>query len=1305
MIFGIFVDQPFSMPFRLSRLAAMAALCGGLFGIPWMSPAADPSVDAQGIAFFENKIRPQLADHCYECHSSTSKKVGGSLRLDTRQDLMRGGDSGAAIALGQPEQSRLLKAIRQVDPDSAMPPAKDGRKKLSDAVIADFARWIQMGAPFPESAVASGGGAAKDGKNHWAFQPVKDPSLPKVRDAAWLKTSVDHFILASLEGQKQRPAPAADRRTLLRRAAFDLTGLPPTMEDTEAFLSDTSPDAYAKAVERLLNSPRYGERWGRHWLDVVRYADTAGETADYPVPVAWRYRNYVIDAFNADKPYDQFLREQIAGDILAREGSREQYAEKVTATGYLAISRRFGFDVENYHHLTIQDTIDTIGQNVMGLSLGCARCHAHKYDPISTADYYGMYGIFDSTRYAFPGSEQKQRHRSMVPLVPLDEALPRWQSFEARVATLAAKLQSANQSPPSAVLSSLTDMDGDFEMQAIAAGGSKGVLVPPWVYEGSVAVTTSAQSPFKNLHALGKVGASVASGTNVYRVAQTLYVPPSTSGLLHFNIDFRAATNAATDAATHRVRLGSQRVSETDVPEPRVASAAVELAIARDRVCLRVADRWETLRMLPGQQWQNLQLTLDVGRRMVRGKLGAPGDVVEFESRPMLPGWTGVLDFVEVASGAPLASGPGSKQDAGVGSVAYAGMEFDNLGIQQPELAPVTTRVELAGATGPGTDAQTVAKQLAELAGLDGDFELQQDDTPPGTPWGPGPNSVVRMRKASQSPFTHIYPLGQVGIHMPNSGAYNGFGQTLAVRRQPAETPRVGVSFDFRCVNQDAGGNGSWRYYIGHGPGSSAAIELYFTGSQFFRRSGDARDVVQPLKLGEWYHVRLDLALREKTYIGSITAKGGATTEFKGTFATGWDGTLDYTFIDSYGHIGGVKPALDADNFAIEPGPLPELNATAADVAVGSAKVRRETIAELKRRQEVIATEAEQAKRELNALLADGPYPLAYAVSEGTPRNARIQQRGEPEKLGDEVPRGFIESIGGGPLPRRTRGSGRLEFAEWLTNPSHPLTARVMVNRIWLQHFGMGLVKTPNDFGVRGQRPTHPELLDHLAVHFVRNGWSIKALHRLILLSATYQQQSVSTELDSVYASFPRRRLSAEEIRDSILWASGELDPTRGEGHTFPSPVSWGYSQHGPFGAVYDHNKRSVYLMTQRIRRHPFLALFDGADPNASTPERRITTVPTQALFFLNDPFVHAKAEKFAARFIHGCVDDAQRVDAGYRLALGRLPTDAERTEAMEFLTAYRNELTAAKVAKPEEAVWSAYARVLFGNNEFLHVD
>jgi hypothetical protein len=315
-----------------------------------------------------------------------------------------------------------------------------------------------------------------------------------------------------------------------------------------------------------------------------------------------------------------------------------------------------------------------------------------------------------------------------------------------------------------------------------------------------------------------------------------------------------------------------------------------------------------------------------------------------------------------------------------------------------------------------------------------------------------------------------------------------------------------------------------------------------------------------------------------------------------------------------------------------------------------------------------------------------------------------MQMRGEPDQLGNEIPRGFIKVLGGGPLPAETAGSGRLELAEWLTRPDHPLTARVMVNRIWQYHFGRGLVKTPNDFGVRGLLPTHPELLDHLATQFIRSGWSVKAMHRLIMLSATYQQASISDVTD-LYDSFPRRRLSAEEIRDSILAVSGELDSTPAREHPFPSPVGWGYTQHGPFSAVYDHNKRSVYLMTQRLKRHPFLALFDGADPNATTAERLTTTVPTQALFFLNDPFVHAKAEAWAARLVAADDDDSERIELAWRRAFGRGPTEIERAEASEFLAAYRTVLAAAKMDNVEVRSLAAYLRTLIGSNEFLHVD
>ena len=490
---------------------------------------------------------------------------------------------------------------------------------------------------------------------------------------------------------------------------------------------------------------------------------------------------------------------------------------------------------------------------------------------------------------------------------------------------------------------------------------------------------------------------------------------------------------------------------------------------------------------------------------------------------------------------------------------------------------------------------------------------------------------------------------------------------------------------------------------------------MFFNGNEFFRRSADAREVVCPLIIGEWYQVQLTLDLKAKSFTG-VLASRDKKTEFSGQLATGWDGIIDYTFIDSYGHIGGVRPSLDADNFAISATAPPSFDASPLDATTTARESRRARVTELRQHLTSLNTNAEISKQELNKLLAEGPFAMAYGMAEGTPHNVRIQMRGEPDQPGVEVPRGFIKVLGGSPLPSETTGSGRLELAQWLTRPDNPLTARVMVNRIWQYHFGRGLVKTPNDFGVRGLPPTHPELLDHLATQFTQSGWSVKAMHRVMMLGATYQQSSLAerkhgsegnhaSDGTDVYASFARRRLSAEEIRDAILSVSGELDLTPAQEHPFPTPINWGYSQHGPFSAVYDHNKRSVYLMTQRLKRHPFLALFDGADPNATTAERLGTTVPTQALFFLNDPFVHTKADKWASRLQAASLDDTQRIELAWRHALGRSPTDVERGEATEFLTAYRAELAAAKMDNVETRSLAAYLRTLIGCNEFLHVD
>jgi len=1255
--------------------------------------------DEDSEAYFENHIRPVLVETCFRCHGDA--RVSGMLRVDSREALIQGGESGAAIVPGKPGESLLIKAIQRHEDVSAMPPEKD--KALRPDQIAAFEEWIKAGARWPEITVKF------EGRKHWAFEPIRDVTPPTVTESDWSGTGIDRFIRSRQEAAGVNPAPLADKRTRIRRATFDLTGLPPTPEEIAAFEADASSNAFEKVVDRLLASQSYGERWGRHWLDVVRYADTAGETADYPVPLAWRYRNYVIDAFNADKPYDQFLREQIAGDVLANQNPGKNYAEQVTATGYLAISRRFGFDSENYHHLTIQDTIDTLGQSVLGLSLGCARCHDHKFDAVSMQDYYGLYGIFDSSRYAFPGSEQKQKFRSMVPLLPPGEAIPQWRAFDHRVALLTTSLEKQKQGVPAAILRSLNDLDGDFEMQAPAAGGSNGVLVPPWLYEGKIAVTNAAQSPFRNLYARGRVGASLVAASGPYRIAQSLYPHRSAENCkqVFVNLDFRVGP---TEGATGGQAAGAHQLRVSSFPD----SPAVTVSISSTTVSLQTGDPQGVNQQsgspaeLPGviqpNEWYNLQLTLDLHEKTVSGTLHSQTSgrepVVAFAERPIHSSWPGIIDFAELVS-------TGAAQDQ------LPAIEFDNLGVQD-RLIPSASTELTSSESAAEPDAAALSRRLQELVGVGGNFESQTPETAPATPWNAGPNSVVKIGERSQSPYQNIFPAGTLGVHMPNRGQYDGFGLTLPVTFKAEEADLLFTCFDFRCADVTAGGDGSWRYYIGHGPGNSAAIELFFNRSHFFRRSADNREVVGDVLPGVWYQVQLRLDLKGRSYAGTLTSKTSQVA-FNGEVSSGWDGTVDYSFIDSYGHIGGVRPAIDVDNYDIGTAAYPTFDAAPTEVRSPESAARLAEAEAIRRQLTAMQKGIEQAASELNNLLADGPFPMAYAMAEGTPHSVRVQLRGEPSQPGDEVPRSVVKSLGGESLPQTLPGSGRLQLAEWLTAPNNPLTARVMVNRIWQYHFGHGLVRTPNDFGVRGLPPSHPELLDYLATQFVRQGWSIKSMHRLIMLSRVYQLSSevvqnpvasaASVDPGDLYAHFSRRRLSAEEIRDSILTVSGALDAEPAQGHPFPSAISWGFSQHGPFNAVYDHNKRSVYLMTQRLKRHPFLGLFDGPDPNASTADRLGTTVPTQALFFLNDSFVHAKAEAWAAKLLTADNSESQQINLAYQQALGRIASPDEQRDAIEFLSACRAEFASLNLDNVDARALASFLRTLLGSNEFLHVD
>jgi hypothetical protein len=804
--------------------------------------AGEPGVD--GLDLFEKRIRPLLVERCYECHSTQSRKAKGGLLLDSKPAMLKGGDSGPAVVPGNIEKSLLIKAVRYHDPDIQMPP----KQPLTEAQIADFERWVRIGAPDPRmapTAAAAASPAAYDfvkAKQFWSFVPVANPPIPKVKSTDWSANPVDAFVQAQREAKGLRPVEQADRRTLIRRATFDLTGLPPTPAEIEAFLADRSPDAFAKVVDRLLASPAYGERWGRHWLDVVRYADTSGCNADFPIPqMAW-YRDYVIASFNTDKPYDQFLKEQIAGDLMPAKDEADR-RQKVIATGYLANSRRFGSRGAEFH-LTYEDMIDNLGKSMLGLSVSCARCHDHKFDPIPTADYYAIYGILSSTKYAFPGTEIFRHQKDFVPLGP-----------------------------------------------------------------------------------------------------------------------------------------------------------AEQVAILRD---------------------------------------------------------------------------------------------YD-----------------------------------AKLAACDDDIEKYKNE---------------KLKVSSK------------------------------------------------------------------------------------------------LK-----------ALKDQKAAG--------------------------------------KPVSEEEIASLQDELARATMATAAAVS--------------------------ESKR----LEADPPSgDKAYAVSEANRiGDARIQKKGEPKDLGDEVPRGFLTILGGQKLAADDKSSGRLALAGWIADAKNPLTARVMVNRIWQNHFGQGIVKTPNDFGIRGQRPTHPELLDFLATRFVESGWSMKSMHRLIMLSRTYQLASTpdagDETIDPANDSYWRqnsRRLSAEEIRDSLLAMGEDLDRTPAGPHPFPPAQEWHYTQHKPFVDDYPTNHRSIYLMQQRIRKQPFLAAFDGADTNASTGQRPISTTAIQALFAMNDPLMHEVAEKFAARVMAaGSADDAARIDQAYRLAYGRPPAADEVQLGRDYLRQMTAKLKSAGTPdrELERAAWASYARVILGSNEFVFVD
>jgi hypothetical protein len=1043
---------------------------------------------------------------------------------------------------------------------------------------------------------------ADEAEQFWSFRPVRTVAPPAVRQTERPQSAIDHFILSELEKHGLGPAAPADKRTLIRRATFDLTGLPPTPDEIAEFLADDSPEAFSRVVDRLLASPRYGERWGRHWLDVVRYAD-ARDLIQLPAESdfreAWRYRDWVVAAFNRDLPYDEFVVQQVAGDLLQPAEAAKIDAAALVATGMLAIADFVPGDVDKQQMIAdyVNDQIDVVGRAFLGLTLACARCHDHKFDPISTEDYYSLAGIFFSTRL-IPGPVKGNTPLVRVPLLPAAEIVAR-EAGQKRVTARLAEL--------SREISTFADREYRAHLERRVAEDSARYLLAAWEF---VHLPPGQERPLPEFAKERQLEEGPLS-----RWLQYFTEPSPHPGF--------AAIRGATDPAD-----GKERVLELSKQLAKLASDR------RDRGTPAGASANEADTEILRFQGSD--------RRLVKNGM----QQVTF--------WPNRGRAAANATPVPDVAAPATA------SVMVAGTTQQMFRFTGKEMLQVPAVVPPAGTL----------------------FVVYRPD-PQG---GPG-QRLVGWEDSS---------VGQhgVGIMIDAAGAVHAIlrrnganGDVVVPPPPPGKAP---PDFQVLCITWGPGGVAVFRN--GKAVGVNKAIDSVSSDPAITAlRIGGPGSGSSPRFQGDLAELR----------VYSMPLDDAAQTRIGNELTARWSGAP------------GTRDLADAvadlyDELLSPHGPF-QLEEAEREKAL--PPVIRERLAAL--------------RDELEALKKKPPapeIPQAVVVQEGGPpgtphegfHDAVIYLRGNHQTPGKTVPRGVPRVIAGAEPPVVREGSGRRELARWLVDPANPLTARVMANRIWQHHFGAGLVRTSANFGAMGERPSHPELLDHLAARFVSSGWSVKAMHRLIMLSSTYQQSSgsaaASNERDNRrfqqgQAADPenrflwranRRRLEAEALRDAMLAVSGRLDSTPG-GPAFQDAAT---------------PRRTLYLMAVRTgaKAAEFGPLFDAPDCSGIVERRTESITAPQALFLINDPLVAELARGLAERVVREAAAST-RQDQIRRLCeitLGRQPLATEMEVALEFLGGYRDNGAAVVTSKPDRPVadaWIRYCHLLLCTNEFLYVD
>ncbi len=1185
--------------------------------------ASSAPASQEGLEFFESKIRPVLVRECYECHSADSKSVKGGLRLDSRKGTLEGGDSGPAVVPGVPAESFLLSAIRYED--MRMPP----KRKLPEAVAADFDRWIRMGAPDPRvepRAVEPVSHGKPSPRDFWAFRPPLAHEPPKVSDPGWVRDDIDNFVLRKLDEKSIKPAGPASRRTWLRRVAFDLTGLPPEPEAVAKFEADTSAEAFEKVVDRLLASPQYGERWGRNWLDLARYAEDQAHTFKARMyPNGYLYRDWVVRAINDDMPYDRFLKYQIAADLLDEPGI---YANRA-ALGLFALGPVYYQDNgEKDKALADEwdDRLDTLMRGTQAMTVACARCHDHKYDPIAMSDYYGLAGVFASSEYAelpaVADAVVEARNKA-------DEAASEAElTLNRRLAELApeARAKAVDRIPDYAVAAwRLVRESKGEQSKSKAERALRDAATPANLNEALLARWVKLLSTDSSVTASGEPSVP-GQGLSDFR-SQFSERDSNPEELTAAEKELRRIAGQWRDTAKaalpHRAELTAEFGQDYAFikPEDRATvapgviplgnlfsdrkDATLSSAIGSDRF-LAVATK-ESLGVQQLLQGWGETAQIAPGIRLSFAPLGSDknkhGEIVN-------DGWSAEGGIRTTGKAADPKIG---RTEQGIGMHTNALITFDLNAIRRAGLIPASKPMRF----------------VVDRAGINDDAFGQ----------GEGVNLavIVSRPQSDRSRFDSIL-----------SAQVNG----KAVRVIEDDTLYKFVGDMPAKIKAD----GSFVRFELNLPPESQYLTLVSTAAG---KPDDANSISSDHAVFSGARIEYDTDSAGTVAARSVTAAGRTNDADRITRAQ--QARLLSELFDEQGLLGmpagEIEPLLDGD-------------------AAKQVKALKQRAAALVRQAAAIQV------------------PKAHTLTEGSARDLKIHLAGDPKRTGAVAPRRFPAAwrgASGGEAPS-SGSSGRLELAEAIASPSNPLTARVIVNRVWAGHLGTGLVRTLNNFGQLGDRPSHPELLDTLAVDFMKSGWSLKGLHRRIVLSATYRQSSqaensAAREIDPenrLLWRMNRRRLEIEPWRDAVLAISGELDQSVG-GPSVPLDES--------------NRRRTLYGFVSRHRLNDLLRLFDFPDPNITAGERSVTTVPLQQLFVLNSDFMVRQSKALAARLKRENATDSERIDRAFRLIYGRGPSESEKSEAMEFLAGTANS-DADRLSTLEQLCLA-----LLGTNELAYLD